>query len=239
LYEGREYFSCEEEEIAYRAKQRALSSSEVEAIDRLLELAPGSKILDAYCGNGRHAVELARRGYEVVGFDTSMSRIAFAQRWAADEGVSASFLVADTRAPSLICAFDAIVILGGSFTHCLDEAENIALLRGLREPLRSGGLLLIDNPNPFRFWRLRHPESSAPLSEQLNHFDMPLGVGEASGFVRYYGADEMARLFREAGLRVKEIFGDRMGNPYDKESPRLILLGKNPDASNGDLGVKQ
>ena len=41
---------------------------------------PGSKLLDAGCGTGRHAVELARRGYLVHGIDVSQELIAETKR---------------------------------------------------------------------------------------------------------------------------------------------------------------
>lgn len=237
LYEGRESFDNKEEEQAYREKQRALTRPEVEALCRLMRLAPGSRILDAYCGNGRHAIELARRGFDVVGIDVAMSRIAFARRWSLEGGGNAFFVVADTRKVCLRCAFEAVLVLGGSFTHCLDERENTALLQGLGTLLRPRGRLLIDNPNPLRFWRAVHPRGSDAEMRLLRYFDLPLGTGETSGRVRYYCVDEMKRLFLDAGLQVEEIFGDRQGGAYTYESPRMIVIGQNLDPRSQELGI--
>src|SRR2546428_2156051 len=44
---------------------------EVDQIEALLQLHPPRRILDLPCGQGRHAIELARRGYEVTGVDLS------------------------------------------------------------------------------------------------------------------------------------------------------------------------
>ena len=41
---------------------------------------PGSEILDAGCGTGRYAIELARRGYVVHGMDLSSDLIEVAMR---------------------------------------------------------------------------------------------------------------------------------------------------------------
>jgi SAM-dependent methyltransferase len=226
LYEGRELFADPEEEKAYREKQRDLTRAEANAFCRLLGLMPGSKILDLYCGNGRHAVEMAQQGFRVVGIDTSFSRISFARNWAREEGVRAAFAIGDARAIPLGQIFDAVLILGGSFTHCQEEGRNISLLQGFRKVLLPEGILLIDNPNPLRFWRIQHPEGTLAEQRKVSHFDLPLGEGKTRGYVRYYGIEAMKELFRKAGLEMKEILGDRGGRPYTLESPRMIVIGR-------------
>src|SRR2546430_12467250 len=44
---------------------------EVEGVAKILHLRPGSRVLDLACGAGRHSIELAKRGLEVVGYDPS------------------------------------------------------------------------------------------------------------------------------------------------------------------------
>ncbi len=45
------------------------SMREAEMIAKLLNLSPGEKVLDIACGQGRHAVPLAKMGLKVVGVD--------------------------------------------------------------------------------------------------------------------------------------------------------------------------
>ncbi len=226
IYEGRETFSDQEEEKAFRENQSALTRPEVTQLCHLLDLASGSLILDAYCGNGRHAMEFAHRGYRVIGLDIAASRIGFAQKWARDEESLASFLIADARALPFRGSFQAIMIFGGSFTHCRNEGENLTLLRGFKAVLRPGGRLLIDNPNPVRFWRIQHPHATPEEFAEVNYFDMPLGLPGAFGYVRYYSAPETQRLLNEAGFRVRPVLGDRTGTGYTFESPRLIVMAE-------------
>ena len=54
-------------------------------------------ILDIGCGTGRHAIELARRGYRVTGVDLSPSQIEAARIKAAAAGVPVDFRVGDAR----------------------------------------------------------------------------------------------------------------------------------------------
>jgi SAM-dependent methyltransferase len=225
LYEDRESFEDLEEELAYRERQWALTHREVEDLCGLLSLPPGAMILDAFCGNGRHALCLARMGYPVAGVDTARSRIGFAHRWAREWGVKAFFAVGDARDLPLGRAFDAVVVLGGSFTHTPAWQDNVALLRELGRVLKPGGVFLIDNPNPIRFWRVRYPDASRDEEARLSHYDLPLGAGRTAGFVRYHAAKRLGGLCEEAGIGVTQILGNRLGEPYGPDSPRLILVG--------------
>ena len=55
------------------------------------------RILDVGCGTGRHAIELAKRGYSVTGVDLSDSMLQQAMEKAHGEKVSVNFLKADAR----------------------------------------------------------------------------------------------------------------------------------------------
>ena len=94
-------------------------------------------------------------------------------------------------------------------THWQEEERNISLLQGFRKVLKPGGLLLIDNPNPLRFWRIQHPEGTMTEQWKVLYFDLPLGQGETFGYVRYYGIETMKRLFQKAAMEVGAIWGDR------------------------------
>src|SRR5688572_28458853 len=52
---------------------------EVDRIEALAGLAPPARVLDVGCGQGRQTLELARRGYAVVGIDVAASFLAEAE----------------------------------------------------------------------------------------------------------------------------------------------------------------
>ena len=62
-------------------------------------VAPGARVLDAGCGTGRVAVELARRGYEVVGADNDVSMLQVARRSAGVRWDDADWCVRVHRRP--------------------------------------------------------------------------------------------------------------------------------------------
>jgi len=54
-----------------RVVPSAVTLAEVDFLERTLAASPGSRLLDIPCGNARHSVELARRGYRMTGVDLS------------------------------------------------------------------------------------------------------------------------------------------------------------------------
>jgi SAM-dependent methyltransferase len=48
-----------------------ISAEDVDTIEKFVRIKPPMKILDVGCGNARHAIEFARRGYHVVGIDVA------------------------------------------------------------------------------------------------------------------------------------------------------------------------
>jgi len=68
------------------------TSAEVDFIEKEMHHRKNARILDVGCGTGRHAIELAKRGYSVVGIDLSESMLAHARKKAEAEKVSVLFV---------------------------------------------------------------------------------------------------------------------------------------------------
>ena len=85
--------------------------AEVDFLLEELKLPPGSCILDIGCGTGRHAVELARRGYRVTGVDISSGMLAEAERAASEAGVKVEWVQADATTFTPTELFDASICL--------------------------------------------------------------------------------------------------------------------------------
>ncbi|MGI9604816.1 MAG: class I SAM-dependent methyltransferase [Acidimicrobiales bacterium] len=84
------------------------TANEVDAIIDLLDLSTDDRILDVGCGPGRHAHELAKRGFRVHGVDISERFIDLAR---ADAPGGATFEVADARTWAAPEPFDAAITL--------------------------------------------------------------------------------------------------------------------------------
>jgi SAM-dependent methyltransferase len=106
------------------------------------DVRPGASLLDAGCGTGRYAIELARRGYCVEGIDRSPELIDVA----VDAGRSApgwvTFSVGDLL--TLTAARDDAILCRGVLNDLLDDAERDAAFSSFARGLRSNGVLVLD-----------------------------------------------------------------------------------------------
>jgi len=106
---------------------------------------PGAGLIDAGCGTGRYAIELARRGYAVTGVDASPELLAQAResaRGLAPLALSVSFVVGDIlRLPRESC--DAI-LCRGVLNDFPDDHDRDAVFRVFAHALRPAGVLVLD-----------------------------------------------------------------------------------------------
>jgi SAM-dependent methyltransferase len=116
---------------------------DVEMIWRELALKAGDRVLDCPCGHGRHSVELARRGCQVIGVDISSYCLKLAEEAAKAASVTLDLRQADMLELPSLPQCDAAYTLGNAFGY-LDHAGTTQFARGIAAALRPGGRWLID-----------------------------------------------------------------------------------------------
>jgi SAM-dependent methyltransferase len=105
-------------------------------------VVPGAPLLDAGCGTGRYAVELARRGYIVEGIDRSPELIAVAAQTTCERANTLSFRVGDLLAlPS--ARYDAI-LCRGVLNDVVDDDSRHRVFVSFAQALRPRGVLMLD-----------------------------------------------------------------------------------------------
>ena len=128
---------------------------EMPFLESVLARFSAKSILDCACGTGWHAIDLARRGYRVAASDISATMIARAKENAQRENSTVDFQVAGFQ--NLRATFkgkqDAVLCLGNSFVHVLDEDAALDSLRNMRDCLREGGAFVMHNLNYDKRWK--------------------------------------------------------------------------------------
>lgn len=123
----------------YQARFDALASAgtDVHGEATFVRAYGPRSVLDAGCGTGRVAVELARHGIEVVGADVDASMLATARRLAPD----LTWVESDLAALALDRRFD-VVVMAGNVPLFTPPGTEAALVSGVARHVADGGVLV-------------------------------------------------------------------------------------------------
>src|SRR5688572_24643653 len=105
-------------------------------------ILPGATLLDAGCGTGRYAGELARRGYAVEGVDQSSELIETARQSVRGHGNSVSFRVGDLLALPA-AQYDGI-LCRGVLNDFVSDDTRLSVFVAFARALRPAGVLILD-----------------------------------------------------------------------------------------------
>jgi len=108
-------------------------------------------LLDVACGTGRHALEMARRGYQVTGIDISDSRLKIATRKASEQNLQISFLKRDMIELSFTEEFDAAYMLFNTIILLTRNDDLVKLMNGVHNALNENGLFVIEAGNLWSY----------------------------------------------------------------------------------------
>jgi SAM-dependent methyltransferase len=220
-------------------------NAEADFIEDSLAVAKGAMVLDLACGTGRHAIELTRRGYKVVGFDLSLPMLARAADEAQERSQKLNFVQGDMREMTFEDTFDGIYCWNTSFGF-FEEEKNAQVVARVHKALRKSGQFLLDVIN--RDFLIRQAPSLAWFegegcicmdemaidwitSRMRVKRTMMMDDGrtkEIEYSVRVYSLHELGKMLNDAGFRVAEVSG-RATTPgvfFGNESPRTLILAE-------------
>ena len=209
---------------------------EVDFLWDVLSLAPGSTVLDLFCGAGRHSIELTRRGCVTTGIELNAGYIEMARKNAA---MPAQFVVGDVRYENFGSGFDACIIMFHSFGYFADAEERL-VLKKVYDALRNGGRFLIEILN--RDWLLKNfNERAEKVVDEMrvvetrrfdalssrNHFRIerhsPTGMIVKQGAWRLYSPHEIKNIAEDVGFRLLQAYSSLAKEPLTKDT-RLMRL---------------
>jgi SAM-dependent methyltransferase len=226
------------------------TQSEAEFVIDTMNLAQGAQVLDVGCGYGRHAMELAARGFHVVGLDLSTPLLVRGGEEAHRRGLTINFIRGDMRELDFENQFDAAYCLFSTFGY-FDDETNKKTLQNIARALKPQGKILIEILNrdyviqdlPTRVWW--EGDGCVVLEEvELNYFSSRIQVNRSVVFddgrqleqeisVRAYSLHEVGKLMHAAGFRVLEVSGgyQMRGRFFGNQSRHIIVLAERKETT--------
>jgi 2-polyprenyl-3-methyl-5-hydroxy-6-metoxy-1,4-benzoquinol methylase len=170
------------------------------------------KILDVGCGTGRHAINLATKGYKnITGIDLSPNLISAAKKVAKEKNVQVDFRVGDARELPFENEFDAALCLcEGAFGLLENDAENYKVLRAVHQSLKKQGIFILTTLNLFRDAEFDPMTCRAAMDMEITKKDGAKKILKCSD--RSYTFPELKWVLEQHGFEV--ILG---ANPFSKE----------------------
>lgn len=233
-YESNSYFTLYDK-LGYFSGTK----KEVDFIINNIQLEVGDKILDLGCGQGRHSIEFALKGFDVSAVDFSEFLIKQARAEAQKNEVKIKFKRMDMRQIRFKNRFNLVICLFSSF-GLFSKKDNSDLLFRIFYSLIPNGYFILDVDNLFRLLKCLEIDSCFNKI-QIEHLDLieKLNFNRRTkvlkweeiyqqqshcGYYQYYSKSELKELLRSAGFRIINVFGSFDGEAYSKNSERLIFI---------------
>ena len=222
--------------ILYKDRDDTDAKLFMQNITSFLKLSKSAHILDLACGKGRHSVFLNALGYHVTGVDLSENNINSAQKFANE---SLQFSVHDMR-DRLKNKYDAIFNLFTSFGYFKDDAEDIKVLKNIKNGLSEKGIAVIDFLNVATVRANLVENEIKSINGIVFHIHRKIEHGfiikeisfVADGRqhsyvekVKHIDLNKFKAYLKESDLKIHNVFGDYQLSEFNEAtSNRLIFV---------------
>jgi len=208
----------------------------------LLGIERGERILDLCCGVGRHSLELARRGFDVVGVDRTTTYIEKARQNAKRSDLNVEFVMAGMEEFYEPNRFDVVINMFGSFGYLERPEDDRMVAKNMYVSLRPRGRFLIETKGreiAAREFQERSWEEHGDMLvlaerkpvENWGRIETRYIVikgkqrFEHTVSLRSFSSTELSSLLADSGFNSVNVYGNLEGRDYDHEAERLVVVG--------------
>lgn len=215
---------------------------EVEFILKNIPLNEKFKILDVPCGEGRHSILLAKKGFDVTAIDYSNELLNIAKRKAKEEVVRIKFIQEDMRFMKIDKKFDVVITLGNSFGY-FNDRDNKKFINNVSIHLKPNGYFILDLSNFEGIKKNMAPEIKRELDlngvkvleegkfDKINQTSKLIWTiigkdkkNKLYAKLRFYTLLEIEKILKQYNLKILKTYGSFEGSEYSVDTPRLIII---------------
>jgi SAM-dependent methyltransferase len=234
-----EWFNSPYYDLLYQHRNDEEAALFIDNLLNHLELNPDAVIADMPCGNGRHARQLAAKGYSVYAYDLSEKNIREAAK---HQTANLHTAVHDMRQYVACNVFDVLFNLFTSLGYFRGDYVDRRILKNFYAAIKPGGKLVLDYFNAPVVLRNLQKESRVTHDGVEFHIQryydgkriiktMEItdrqSVHHFAERVRAYTMTELCDLLQQAGFQITEVFGDYQLHSFEEQlAPRCILIAQ-------------
>lgn len=210
-------------------------------------------VLELGCGTGKMTRSMARRGYDMIGIDSSEEMLSIAREFSSAKEDGILYLCQDMREFELYGTVAAVICVCDSMNYLLEEEDLMKVFRLVNNYLDPGGIFIFDLDTPYAYeevlgdstFAMNRDEGSFLWEnnfypeEKINEVNLTLFIPETveSGRVLYdkreethvrraYSVETIRRLLTEAGMEWVAAYHELSEDQPRKDSERVYILAR-------------
>ena len=212
--------------------------------------SPGKDLMDLGCGTGSISLEMVRKGYTVIGIDSSVEMLAQAEQKFRSQGLQAAFFHQDMRKLVFNKSMDIVLATFDAFNYLLKEQEISNVLQRIMRILNPGGLLIFDLNTAYKLKEILGDEIFTYNTREIcylweNSFDYKRNISQmylsffildqATGLYRRFNEEHRQRAYevkdiesilKISGFRILAIYDELSKKQPTKNSKRVFFIAK-------------
>ncbi len=237
------FFSGINCEMWEKAATQEWTDAEVAFITDVLNVPAGSFILDIPCGTGRHAVGLAKQGFQVTAVDISIEFLNGLRTKVHEGNLSIQVIEADILSVEISGSFDGAFCLGNSFGY-FNFVGMETFVKKVSTSLKKGGRWIINTgvlaesflSKFIKEKRYELPGLVMDISNNYDEWDSCLlttltytknGTQETHHFKHHvYTVAEIIRLLKRFGLQTIALYSSTDKATFKLGDAQLYLVAE-------------
>lgn len=221
----------------------------IEEIFKINNFKP-SLVLDLGCGTGNFCIEMARRGYEMIGIDMSLDMLNCAKAKSEEKGLNVLYLNQDMTNFELFGTVDVIVCLMDSLNYILYKKDIKRMFKLVKNYLNPDGIFIFDINTPYKFENVLGENVFYDISDEATYiwqnyynkkskvceFELTFFIKQDEGYKKFdeihyersYDSSELKDLISISGLKLLNIYDNlKLSKPSQKSQRNFFVCGAN------------